>query len=53
MSRRSRAKVRKIVFECKAAECDGDPGRASSGGGGEISVAMYLFPEERVEDPAF
>lgn len=43
----------KILFECKAGECGGDPGRSSSGGGGRMSLAMYLFPQERITDPAF
>lgn len=43
----------KILFECKDADCGGDPHRSSSGGGGDISLAMYLYPEDRVTDPAF
>jgi OmpA-OmpF porin, OOP family len=42
-----------ILFECKAEECGGDSGRSSSGGGGDMSLAMYLFPEERITDPDF
>jgi OmpA-OmpF porin, OOP family len=41
----------KILFECKAGECGGDPGRGSQGGGGDMSLAMYLYPEERLTDP--
>lgn len=41
----------KVLFECKAAECGGDPQRSSSGGGGDVSLAMYLYPESRVSDP--
>jgi OOP family OmpA-OmpF porin len=40
----------KILFECKDAECGGDPGRSSSGGGGRMSVAMYLYPQARITD---
>src|SRR5262249_33140455 len=40
-----------ILFECKAAECGGDPGRSSHGGGGTMSLAMYLYPEERITEP--
>ena len=43
----------KILFQCKDIECGGDPGRSSSGGGGDMSLAMFLFPEERVKDAAF
>lgn len=42
-----------ILFECEAEGCGGDPSRSSSGGGGEMSLSMYLFPEERITDPAF
>lgn len=42
-----------ILFECEAEGCGGDPSRSSSGGGGEMSLAMYLFPQERITDPAF
>jgi hypothetical protein len=37
----------RILFECKAEACGGDANRGSSGGGGEMSLAMYLFPEDR------
>ena len=39
------------LFECKARECGGDPGRSSGGGGGDMSLAMYLYPEERITEP--
>ncbi|MGH8008052.1 MAG: OmpA family protein, partial [Candidatus Binatia bacterium] len=42
-----------ILFECKADECGGDPGRSSAGGGGKMSLSMYLFPEERITDANF
>jgi outer membrane protein OmpA-like peptidoglycan-associated protein len=42
-----------MLFECKAAECGGDPGRSSSGGGGRMSLSMYLYPRDRVKDPSF
>src|SRR5687767_2157398 len=41
----------RILFECKGAECGGDPARSSGGGGGEMSLAMYLYGPERVIDP--
>ena len=40
-------------FECKAAECGGDASRANSGGGGEQSVAMKLWGNDRVVDQDF
>jgi OOP family OmpA-OmpF porin len=40
-----------ILYECKGAECGADPGRSSGGGGGKMSLAMYLYPPERVIDP--
>ena len=40
----------KILFECKGAECGGDPHRSSAGGGGDMSLSMYLFPPDRVTD---
>ena len=46
-----KSKGGKILFECKGAECGGDPARSSLGGGGDMSLAMYLFPPERVIDP--
>jgi OmpA-OmpF porin, OOP family len=47
------AKGGKTLWECKDAECGGDAGRASEGGGGEQSLAMYLRPEEEVKDKEF
>ena len=40
----------KILFECGGAECGGNPERSSGGGGGDMSLAMYLYPPERVLD---
>jgi outer membrane protein OmpA-like peptidoglycan-associated protein len=48
-----RSRGGRILYECKDAECGGDSGRSSSGGGGEMSLAMFLFPQERITDPAF
>lgn len=42
-----------ILFECESGECGGDAGRSSSGGGGHMSLSMYLYPEERISDPNF
>jgi len=46
-----KSKGGKILYECKAAECGADPSRSSGGGGGHMSLAMYLYPPERVIDP--
>ena len=37
-----------ILFECKDADCGGDPKRSIAGGGGRMSLAMYLYPASRV-----
>lgn len=42
-----------ILYECEGQECGGDPGRASEGGGGRMSLAMYLRPNESIKDPLF
>lgn len=46
-----KARGGKVLFECKAGDCGGDPERSSSGGGGDLSLSMYLYPESRVSDP--
>jgi len=46
-----KSKAGQILFECNGAECGGDPGRSSGGGGGRMSLAMYLYPEERITEP--
>ena len=43
----------KTLFECKANECGGDAGRSSEGGGGDQSVAMYLWPADNIKTKAF
>lgn len=47
------AKGGKTLFECKSPECGGDATRTSEGGGGDQSMAMMLWPEERIKDKAF
>jgi OOP family OmpA-OmpF porin len=47
------AKGGRVLFECKAEQCGADPFRSSSGGGGDISLSMYLYPAERIKDPDF
>jgi outer membrane protein OmpA-like peptidoglycan-associated protein len=43
----------RVLFECKAQECGGDASRGSEGGGGSMSLAMYLYPEDRIKDRPF
>ncbi len=43
-----KAKGGKVLFECKGEECGGHQSRSSSGGGGDMSLAMYLYPKSRV-----
>ncbi|MBP9713438.1 MAG: DUF4892 domain-containing protein [Sterolibacterium sp.] len=43
----------KLLFECKANECGGDAARSSDGGGGDQSMAMYLWPENSIKDKPF
>lgn len=38
------------LYECQGVECGGSPTRSSGGGSGDMSVAMYLYPAERVTD---
>lgn len=41
----------KVLFTCKGEECGGNPERSSGGGGGEMSLAMFLYPADRVTEP--
>lgn len=43
----------KILFQCKAEACGGAVDRSSAGGGGQMSLAMFLYPQERIQDPDF
>ncbi len=45
-----REKRGQILFECKAEECGGDPTRNSEGGGGDMSLPMYLYPIDRLTE---
>jgi len=41
----------KILYECKEAECGGDPHRGVfSTSAGDQGLSMYLYPEERVKE---
>ncbi len=42
-----------VLFQCAKEACGGAPDRSSSGGGGDMSLAMLLWPEESVKDEAF
>lgn len=43
----------KTLFECKSDECGGASNRSSGGGGGSQSLAMILWPAERVTASSF
>lgn len=47
------AKGGKVLFQCKVEGCGGDPDRSSNGGGGDMSLSMYFYPNERIQDLAF
>jgi outer membrane protein OmpA-like peptidoglycan-associated protein len=42
-----------VLYQCAREECGGAPDRSSSGGGGDMSLAMLLWPEENIKDEAF
>jgi outer membrane protein OmpA-like peptidoglycan-associated protein len=39
-----------MLFQCKEAECGGDPSKSLDGGGGRMSLAMYLYAPERLTE---
>jgi OOP family OmpA-OmpF porin len=39
-----------IHWKCKGEECGGDPTRSLGGGGGNTSLAMYLYDAARIQD---
>ena len=39
-----------LLFQCTESECGGDASRSIDGGGGRMSLAMYLYPLERVSE---
>ena len=41
----------RILWSCKGADCGGDSSRSLGGGGGNTSLAMYLYPADRIQDP--
>lgn len=40
----------KALFTCRGEACGGDPERSSGGGGGNVSLAMFLYPADRITD---
>jgi OOP family OmpA-OmpF porin len=40
-----------VVFECQREGCGGDPNRATSGGGGRMSLAQNFLYEAEVKEP--
>lgn len=42
-----------VLFECKKEECGGDDSRATSGGGGKMSLAMFFVGEADLKDADF
>lgn len=46
-----KSKAGTVLFECKGPECGGNAVRSLGGGGGDMSLADYLYPTERVSDP--
>lgn len=45
-----RAQGGRVLFECKGEECGGDASRSVEGGGGDSSLAMYLYPPARFKE---
>jgi OOP family OmpA-OmpF porin len=41
-----------LLFQCKESDCGGDASRSTGGGGGQMSLAMFLYPPERVAEQA-
>lgn len=41
----------KVLFQCAGDECGGDPRRGNGGGGGKMSLSMYLYPADTRTDP--
>jgi OmpA-OmpF porin, OOP family len=41
----------KVLFECSGDSCGGDPKRGNGGGGGHMSLTMYLYPRDSMSDP--
>jgi outer membrane protein OmpA-like peptidoglycan-associated protein len=48
-----KSKGGQVLYECEGGGCGGDPNRSSYGGGGKMSLSMYLFPLDRITEPRF
>jgi OOP family OmpA-OmpF porin len=46
-----RAKGGKLLYECKAEECGGKPQGRSEGWAGHMTLARFLYPDDRITDP--
>jgi OOP family OmpA-OmpF porin len=46
-----RSKGGKILYECKAGDCGGNPQGGSPGWAGSMTLARFLYPDDRVTDP--
>lgn len=42
-----------VLFECKKEDCGGDAGRATSGGGNKMSLAMFFLHDSDLKDADF
>ena len=47
------AKGGKVLYQCKTEECGGAVNRSSNGGGGHMSLSMFVYPQERVKGRDF
>jgi len=48
-----KAKKGKLLYECKAPDCGGSETGNSLGGGGNMSLPMYIRSGDRITDPAW
>lgn len=46
-----RAKGGKVLYECKYEECGGNPQGGSQGWAGHMTLARFLYPDDRVTEP--
>lgn len=42
-----------LIYDCRNDECGGSATRSSSGGGGSMSLSMYLWPESSISEEQF
>jgi OmpA-OmpF porin, OOP family len=48
-----KSKGGKILFECKGEDCGGSTNLNSSGRADDMSLAMYLYPEDKIKDESY